>query len=482
MLSHEGSTYDIEGKDNSGNTVIFQRRQAVVVFNGNVVEKQIKGVVASYLRYDVRGNVIGIYNDEAMTTPIVTYGYDESGNRISMTNANGSTYYVYDAMGNSIAIYTGTAGTTFSQVSVYGSERLGIFTVSGGGYAYEMGDNVGSVKVVINRNRTSTGTLDVMQYNDYYPFGSIARQGGNGYRFEYQGAYAEKDLATGFNNFDLRLYDSKIGRWLSVDPEGQFWSPYNGMGNNPVISSDPTGGESYWHWDKQTGALVADKGDNAYSLSGYINVDITVAQNILSNRSNWNDGKLSAVGSLNVSYADGLYLNNNIPEVRAQWEFDHSSADLQHGVETMMPMLNASKYSLIGVSYLIQPGMVAENLLANGASRASRVLANSSLGLARARALGLAVEKAVGVGTKLRIPSITGSAKYRIPDKLTETTLEEVKNVGHLSMTKQLTDFYLYAQQKGLQMVIHVRWSTTFSAPLQKLIDNGSIVKEFIKF
>ncbi|MBE9586000.1 RHS repeat-associated core domain-containing protein [Mucilaginibacter sp. JRF] len=243
LLSHEGSTYDIEGKDNSGNTVIFQRRQAVVVFNGNVVEKQIKGVVASYLRYDVRGNVIGIYNDEAMTTPIVTYGYDESGNRISMTNANGSTYYVNDALGNNIATYTGTTGTTFSQVPVYGSERLGMFTVSGGGYAYEMRDNVGSVKVVINRNRTSSGVLDVMQYNDYYPFGSIARQGGNGYRYEYQGAYAEKDPATGFNNFDLRLYDSKIGRWLSVDPKGQFWSPYNGMGNNPVTGSDPTGGE-----------------------------------------------------------------------------------------------------------------------------------------------------------------------------------------------------------------------------------------------
>ena len=39
------------------------------------------------------------------------------------------------------------------------------------------------------------------------------------------------------------MYDGRIGRWLSMDPEGQYASPYLGMGNNPVTTSDPTGGE-----------------------------------------------------------------------------------------------------------------------------------------------------------------------------------------------------------------------------------------------
>jgi hypothetical protein len=63
-------------------------------------------------------------------------------------------------------------------------------------------------------------------------------------------------------------------------------------------------------------------------------------------------------------------------------------------------------------------------------------------GLVNSRALGIAGEQAVGVGSKTRIPSLTGTAKYRIPDQLTSTTLGEVKNVSHLSLTRQLTDFH----------------------------------------
>ena len=101
-------------------------------------------------------------------------------------------------------------------------------------------------------------------------------------------------------------------------------------------------------------------------------------------------------------------------------------------------------------------------------------------GTAAARALGTIGEEAVGIGTKTRIPSLTGTAKYRIPDRLTATTLEEVKNVTQLSFTRQLQDFHLYSQQNGLQMIIHTRATTTFSGPLQGLINNGSIVTRAI--
>jgi RHS repeat-associated protein len=62
------------------------------------------------------------------------------------------------------------------------------------------------------------------------------------YRHGYQGQYAEKDKETGFNFFDLRLYDARIGRTLSPDPYGQFASPYSWVGNNPVSGVDPNGG------------------------------------------------------------------------------------------------------------------------------------------------------------------------------------------------------------------------------------------------
>ncbi|MCO5951209.1 RHS repeat-associated core domain-containing protein, partial [Mucilaginibacter flavidus] len=87
---------------------------------------------------------------------------------------------------------------------------------------------------------------------------SIARSGGATYRYDYQGAYAEKDPVTGLNNFQLRMYDSKIGRWLSTDPAGQHASPYEGMGNNPVAKGDPTGGEDVNSpiYDRVTGEFL----------------------------------------------------------------------------------------------------------------------------------------------------------------------------------------------------------------------------------
>ncbi len=64
------------------------------------------------------------------------------------------------------------------------------------------------------------------------------------YRYGYQGQYAEHDEETGFESFELRLYNSRVGRWMSYDPYGQFSSPYVGMGNNPVSQVDPDGGLS----------------------------------------------------------------------------------------------------------------------------------------------------------------------------------------------------------------------------------------------
>lgn len=66
--------------------------------------------------------------------------------------------------------------------------------------------------------------------------------GGEAYRYGYQGEYAETDPETGKEAFQLRLWDSRIGRWLTTDPKGQYNSPYLGMGNNPIIMEDPDGG------------------------------------------------------------------------------------------------------------------------------------------------------------------------------------------------------------------------------------------------
>ena len=64
------------------------------------------------------------------------------------------------------------------------------------------------------------------------------------YRYAYQGQ--EKDPETGKEAFELRLWDARIGRWLTTDPYGQYHSPYLGMGNDPINGIDPDGGYRTW--------------------------------------------------------------------------------------------------------------------------------------------------------------------------------------------------------------------------------------------
>lgn len=89
-------------------------------------------------------------------------------------------------------------------------------------------------------------TSVVTQATDYGVWGDVVREQKTDptvfYKFGYQGQFAEKDKETGWNHFELREYDPAIGRFTTIDPAAQFWSPYIGMGNHPVNKVDPTGG------------------------------------------------------------------------------------------------------------------------------------------------------------------------------------------------------------------------------------------------
>lgn len=90
-------------------------------------------------------------------------------------------------------------------------------------------------------------TTYVAQATDYGVWGDVLREQVantlDRYRYGYQGQFAEKDDETGWHHFELREYDPLVGRWTSMDPYGQYWSPYIGMGNTPSNGIDPDGGE-----------------------------------------------------------------------------------------------------------------------------------------------------------------------------------------------------------------------------------------------
>ena len=68
----------------------------------------------------------------------------------------------------------------------------------------------------------------------------------------FTGHEKESDLAEGIYTTEYRLYDARVGRWLSVDPLFEKYvgmSPYNYCAGNPVVYVDPDGKEKMISFD-----------------------------------------------------------------------------------------------------------------------------------------------------------------------------------------------------------------------------------------
>ncbi len=201
--------------------------------------------------YNTAGLVTRIDRDG---NPVITFHYDDKGKRYKKVSyRDGSvvntTYYVRDAAGSPTAIYTSEGGqqSRLEEHSIYGSGRVGIYKRQLETTLYQMTDHLGNVRAVIQKNDNGDA-LGVIAKTDYYPFGMPMPNrddGASEYRYGYQGEFSEKEdaeLTGSTNSFELRLWDARIGRWLSTDPYGQYSSPYLGMGNNPISGIDPDGG------------------------------------------------------------------------------------------------------------------------------------------------------------------------------------------------------------------------------------------------
>ncbi|MEO7988566.1 MAG: RHS repeat-associated core domain-containing protein [Chryseolinea sp.] len=124
---------------------------------------------------------------------------------------------------------------------------IGPITIPSPGYLYiYVNDNSNSA------NRVYFDDLAITQLHspfvaggDFYPYGLTMEDRQikiEPYRYGFQGQFSEKDLTTGWNEFELRMYDARFGRWLSPDPYGEHASPYMAMGNTPNTTTDPDGG------------------------------------------------------------------------------------------------------------------------------------------------------------------------------------------------------------------------------------------------
>jgi len=229
-------------KSQSGNNYIYNSIGQLITNEGEHVayEYNASGLV-TVVKYNGKKKVEFFYNDKNFRTKKITYQSDG-------VLPQKITDYVLDASGSALAIYE---DGDLKELPIYGASRLGVYKKQANTSVYQLTDHVGNVRVVIAKQGNNAIAL---QATDYYPFGMAMpnRQIVNGepYRYAYQGQ--EKDPETGKEAFQLRLWDARIGRWLTTDPAGQYNSPYMAMGNNPISQIDSDGA-----WSTKIGRFFA---------------------------------------------------------------------------------------------------------------------------------------------------------------------------------------------------------------------------------
>ncbi len=229
---------------NANNYVYNQLGQLIIDYQAN-----------RYIEYDVYERVAKVRNGTTSSSPLAAeYFYGPDGRRVRKKVYNGSnwvnTWYSYDAnilqstYENSNAC-GGCGILSQTEVPLYGSGRVGIaYPQSSWEEHYELSDHLGNVRAVIREGQASE--QEVLSYADYYPYGWKMPErhfsASDDYRYAYQGQFAEEDEETGWLAFDLRSYDPRMARWMSMDPYHEFHSPYLAMANSPINYTDPSGG------------------------------------------------------------------------------------------------------------------------------------------------------------------------------------------------------------------------------------------------
>jgi RHS repeat-associated protein len=239
---------------------------------GNLTSDSLKvGLAAAVKQSDVEWSVYGKIKavDMAGTANDILYTYDPAGNRVSKKVGTTSTWYVRDAQGNALAVYDNAGGViNWREQQLYGSSRLGLWkpdiniaTTPGSSVwgdanrkNYELTNHLGNVLAVITNETTIAGGVKspvVVSAQDYYAFGMI-QPGRNissaNYRYGFNGKENDNEVKGTGNQQDygMRIYDPRIGKFLSVDPLSKdypYYTPYQFAGNSPIKFIDLDGEE-----------------------------------------------------------------------------------------------------------------------------------------------------------------------------------------------------------------------------------------------
>ena len=281
-------------RDANGNLVNNRLSQVVDNANDGLYTEDLKTQSANNYLYDRIGNLIydrqGAINSVNWTlygkigkiaksdNSSLIYRYDAAGNRVYKEYTKGDvvakTWYVRDAQGNVLAIYgnkDGDNGLYWKEQHLYGSSRLGIWAadidmsaadrdatwLKKGIKRYELTNHLGNVLATISDkvvdavagDKVDHYEAEVLSAQDYYPFGMLQpdRQWSlGGYRYGFNGKENDNEVKGEGNQQDygMRVYDPRLGKFLSVDPITAKYpelTPYQFASNRVIDGIDQDG-------------------------------------------------------------------------------------------------------------------------------------------------------------------------------------------------------------------------------------------------
>ena len=212
--------------------------------NGNMIQDLNKGITS------INYNHLNLPKSIAINGSNINYQYDASGVKLKKTVIeNRAQIYIKDVKpkkptnGQTIA-YTGS--------TVYKNDVLEFIhmpegyiepTNNGYEYIYRLTDHLGNTRVSFKKNKV-TNEIDVLDTNDYYPFGlehQKARQGASssnlGQNWKYQGQERTPEMDLNIDEWKYRVSDPAIGRFWQIDPlaEDYVYNSTYAFAENRVI-------------------------------------------------------------------------------------------------------------------------------------------------------------------------------------------------------------------------------------------------------
>ena len=132
---------------------------------------------------------------------------------------------------------------------------------------YSLTDHLGNVRAEFVAH--DSGQPELVQQTDYYPFGYTLRRNDFGSQHPNRRLFGSKELqdeilagnTLDWYDFEARMYDPVIGRFLTTDPMAEKYyslTPYGYCGNNPINAFDIHGDsisiihDTYFGFRKET--------------------------------------------------------------------------------------------------------------------------------------------------------------------------------------------------------------------------------------